>query len=134
LFLFSSNAGAGAHRHCYTRGFATAAVTFASHSYGFATLLRHDRQRETDRRLSRPGAAGRSDAAMAAWYAAALLALGAWLGPELAKPTVEPVRSCTPKLLECVQWTPRDTVVYLVLPNLLSCLIMSFITLAVTVR
>jgi hypothetical protein len=37
-------------------------------------------------------------------------------------------------LLECVQWTSGDTIDYVVLPILLSCLVMSFITLAVMVR
>ena len=89
---------------------------------------------ETDQSVSRSGAAWRSVAVMAGWYAAALLALAAWLGPELAKPTVEPAQPCTAKTLACFQWTSGDTLEYLVLPILLSCLVMSFITLALMVR
>jgi hypothetical protein len=89
---------------------------------------------ETDQSVSQSGSTGRSFAVMAAWYAAALLALAAWLGPELAKPTVEPVRSCTAKALACLQFTTADAIVDLLVPVLLSCLVMSLVTLALMVR
>ena len=71
---------------------------------------------------------------MAAWYASALLALAAWLGPKLAKPAVAPVRSCTAKTLECWQFTTADAIEDLLLPVLISCLVVSFVTIAFTVR
>lgn len=89
---------------------------------------------EPDQSLTQLGSAGRSFAVMAAWYASALLVLAAWLGPELAKPTVEPVRSCTAKTLACWQFTTADAIEDILVPILLSCLIVSFVTLAFMVR
>jgi|GEM_PF-5615209 len=71
---------------------------------------------------------------MVAWYGAALLALAVRLGPGLAKPQPEPFRQCTAKVLACVQWSTSDTISYLVLPILVSCLIMSFVALVLMVR
>jgi uncharacterized membrane protein YdbT with pleckstrin-like domain len=58
------------------------------------------------------------------------------LGPELARPddVYQPARPCTQKTLACFQWTPRDTIEYLVVPILIASLAMSLVTLAVIVR
>jgi hypothetical protein len=86
--------------------------------------------------VNRSGSAVRSLVALVAWYGAALLALGTWLGPELARPddVYQPARPCTQKTLACFQWTPRDTIEYLVVPILITSLAISLVTLAVMVR
>src|SRR5215470_15326527 len=89
---------------------------------------------EPDQGVRRSGLAGWSVVVMAAWYGAALIPLLLWLGSELAKPQDEPVRQCTAKTLACFRWSTSDTIGYLVIPILLTCLVMSIVTLVVMVR
>src|SRR5690349_556019 len=86
--------------------------------------------------LNRSGSAGWSLVVLAAWYAAALLALATWMDPELTRSddAYQPARPCTQKALACFHWTPRDTIEYLVVPILITSLAMSLVTLAVMVR